>query len=182
MPYPNRSTFFTLVLFALTGGWILTGCQFTLSENQSNRFSRLDSNLTQLQNSLNTVPGDSLSYFAEQIEAELIQLKSSFRDTTDTLFISEDLPQYQEAQHYFNHLSSTLPVLQKDISFSKNQLEALLQDVEKGKIKPDQIDQFLSDEEKITADLIARGNDFKTILQSALNRYYSIQPKVEERL
>lgn len=170
------------LLLALTGGWLLTACQFSLSENQNQRISKLDSLLAGLQQSLNTVQKDSLIYYADRIHDDLTLLKKTFRDTTDTLFLTQDLPQYQEALFLLNDLSEKLDPLQKEVAFTQNQLEALESDALNGKITPEQINQFLDEEELLTLKLVEQGEQFKSILQKAMSRYYSIQPKVEEKL
>ena len=170
------------LLLALTGGWLLTACQFSLSENQNQRINKLDSLLAGLEQSLNTVQKDSLAHYADHINEDLILLKKTFRDTTDTLFLTHDLPQYQEAVFLINDLVEKLEPLQKEVAFTQSQLEALKIDAENGKITPKQADQFLSEEEQLTLKLVERGDQFKSILQQAMSRYYSIQPKVEENL
>ena len=67
----------------------------------------------------------------------------AYRDTTDTLFLSEWLLQYQQAYKELDQLPGQLRLLNKQINYSKRQLNNLKADAERGKIRPEEIDTFL---------------------------------------
>lgn len=176
---PQHLLFFFL---ALAGGWVSTSCRFEYTPSQQNIHARLDSSLYHLEESIATVPIDTVRWITGRMNTSLEALRTAYADTTDTLFLTESLPQYQEAYDALRQLPHQLEQLNEQIDYSKRQLSGLKADVERGKLKPEEADQFLSKEEDHMQELLNRADTLKHILQSALRRYYDIQPQVEERI
>ena len=116
------------------------------------------------------------------MNTSLEAIRMAYRDTTDTLFLSEWLLQYQQAYKELDQLPGQLRLLNKQINYSKRQLNNLKADAERGKIRPEEIDTFLIQEEKHAGKLLARADTIRKILRSALERYYFIHPQIRERI
>jgi len=157
-------------------------CRFEYSPSQMDRHARLDSALCHLEESIATVPIDSLQWITGRMNTSMQAFRKAYTDTTDSTFLMESLPRYQHAYEDLRQLPDQLEQLNEQIDYSKRQLSGLKADAERGKIKPDEVDAFLGREEQHTRELLERADTLKRILRSALERYYNIQPQVEERI
>jgi septal ring factor EnvC (AmiA/AmiB activator) len=116
------------------------------------------------------------------MNTSLEALRTAYKDTTDTLFLVEVLPSYQSSHQELKQLPDQLEQLNEQIDYSKRQLSGLQADVEQGKIKPAEVDEFLDAEEAHIQEMLERADTLRQILEGALRRYYHIQPQVEERI
>ncbi len=179
---PSVRRFLSPILIAIISAMAWTSCQFTFTEEQSARHIELDSTLYFLEGSIETVPIDSLQWIISRMNTSLEALRTAYKDTTDTLFLVEVLPSYQSSHQELKQLPDQLERLTEQIDYSKRQLSGLQADVEQGKIKPAEVDEFLDVEEAHIQEMLKRADTLRHILEVALRRYYHTQPQVEERI